>query len=313
MANETISREELMHIVDSRLNPATGEVNNNLIPFNVQQFNEFGLAYHSDYMDSAGLWGFKNQNGDVVCSPKFLFEPICYGEKYIVCSGSGWEHYDELPEGRIWSKEMKWGLIDKSFNTIIPFDYDSIECISPNLFDDNDEEIKNDVDYFVCRKYNDDKNEFYINSEVKDSNNNLIISGYNDVDYIIEYNQLVVYKGRERWPNPSDPGYAGVYDLSLHKEIIKPEKYHEMEIIDYNLFLVSDDIENSLYGTLINEKEEIIGKEKYWDQVCHTFRKNSKYNYQASSMDKKYYVFNIENNTIVDLLEISRDDFFKKY
>lgn len=313
MDKETISRDELLELVKSRLNPAEGEMNNGLIPFNVQQFNEFNLAYHSDYMGDAGLWGFKNENGDVVCSPKYLFEPFCYGKNYIVCVGSGWEHYNELPEGKMWSKEMKWGLINKDFETIIPFEYDEIECVSPDLFDEDGEVIKPETDYFVCRKYNDDKNRFYLDSEVRDSKNNLIISGYSDVDYRIECNQLVVYKERERWADNGNPGYAGVYDLILNKEIIAPNKYHDIEIIDYNLFVVSDDVENMYYGTLINEKEEIIGKEKYWSQICRTYHDSSKYKYQASTMDKKYYVFNIKDNKIVDLLEITQDDFLNKY
>lgn len=312
MSNDTMSREELLKRANSIRTPTEGELNNSLIPFNVMQFHPMMLAYHHDWDSHAGLWGFKNENGDIVCSPKFLFEPICFGDNYIVCIGSGWEHYDELPEDRIWSKEMKCGLINKNFDTIIPFEFDDIECISPDLFDENGEELKADKDYFVCRKYN-NKNGFYSIAEVRDSKNNIVISGYSDVDYRIEDNQLVVYKDRERWSTNDNPGYAGVYDLLLNKEIIAPNKYHDIEIINYNLFVVSDDVENMLNGTLINEKEQIIGEEKDWNQVCHTYKDNSKYNYQSSTMDKKYYVFNIKDNKIVDLLEITHDDFLNKY
>lgn len=311
MSNETMSREEVLKWADSIRTPAEGEIKNSLVPFNVMQFHPMLLAYHHDLDSLAGLWGFKNEQGVVLCSPKFLFEPLCYGENYIVCIGTGWEHYDELPENRIWSKEMSWGLINKSFESIIPFEYDSIECISPDLFDENGEEIKSNIDYFVCRKYNDGKNKFPVDSEVRDSKNNLIISGYSDVDYRIECNQLVVYKERERWSDNANPGYAGVYDLLLNKEIISPSKYHDIEIIDYNLFVVSDDVENMSYGTLINDKDQIIGKEKCWDQVCHIYNDSSKHKYQASTMDNKYYVFNIKDNKIVDLLEISHDEFLK--
>ena len=40
MDKETIGRDELQELVKSRLNPAEGDMNNGLIPFNVQQFNE---------------------------------------------------------------------------------------------------------------------------------------------------------------------------------------------------------------------------------------------------------------------------------
>lgn len=313
MFDETMTKDEILNWVKTRLNFSCGDMHNNLIPFNVQQFNEFDLAYHSDYMDSAGLWGFKNANGEVVCMPKFLFEPFCFGKNYIVCVGSGWEHYAELPEDKMWSKEMHWGLINDNFETVIPFEYDEVECVSDFKYDDNNEIIPNEIDYFVCRKYNEDKNKFYVESEVRDSKNKLIISGYSDVDYHINYNQLVVYKERKRWWQNNKSGYAGVYDFSLNKEIIKPDKYHHIEIEDYNLFLVSDDVENYSNGTLINEKGIIIGEEKIWDQVCHTFNDSKKYKYQASTMDRKYYVFNIKDNKIVDQLEIICDEFLNKY
>ena len=130
---------------------------------------------------------------------------------------------------------------------------------------------------------------------------------------MIFYNQLVVYKNRDRRGNFDDSGYSGVYDLLLDKEIIAPNKYYEIEIVDHNLFIVSNDVENALYGTLINEKGKIIGEEKNWKQVCQTSRNKSKYKYEASAMDGKYYVFNIKDNNIVDMLEISHDDFLRKY
>jgi hypothetical protein len=313
MSDETMSREDIINWVETHLNPSEGYMNNGLIPFNVQQFNEFNLAYHSDYMGTAGLWGFKNEKGEVVCSPKYLFEPICCGENYIVCIGTGWEHYDELPEDRIWSKEMRWGLINGKFDTIIPFEYDEIECVSPDLFDENGNELEHEIDYFVCRKYNDGKTKFYVESEVRDSKNNLIVSGYSDVDYRLEYDQLVAYKDRVSWGELDKPGYAGVYDFILDKEIIAPNKYHAIDIIDYNLFSISDYVESMTYQTLINEKEEIIGKEKYWYQVYRIYNDNSNYKYHGSTMDDKYYVFNIKDNKIVDQMEISRDEFLNKY
>ena len=224
-----------------------------IIAFNIKQLDDFDLAYHSDYMGTEGLWGFKNEKGEVVCSPKFLFEPICCGKNYIVCVGTGWEHYDELPDGKIWSKEMHWGLINSKFEAIIPLEYDEVECLSNQEYNDNDVIIPNDIDYFVCRKYLNNNENFHVEVEVRDSKNNLIISGYSDVDYMIFYNQLVIYKNRDRWGNFDDSGYSGVYDLLLDKEIIAPNKYYEIEIVDHNLFIVSNDVENALYGTLINK------------------------------------------------------------
>lgn len=310
MFKKTEKADELINWALTHKNPAEGKIDNNLIPYNVEQFNKFRLAYHSDYMSSAGLWGFKNINGDVVCSPKFLFEPMCYGENYIVCTGTGWEHYDNLPNDKIWSKKMNWGLINKNFETIIPFIYDEMEWIGSDYTNNDENDNISEIDYFVCRKYNNDKNRFYLESEVRDSKNNLIVSGYSDVDYGIEFNQLVVYKNRERWADKDNPGYAGVYDISLQKEIIKPNKYHNIEIIDNNLFKVSDDVENYFYGTLINEKDEVIGDEKIWNNLG-IINSKSNYKYKGKTMDEKFYLFNIRNNSIVDKIEISKEEYLK--
>ena len=111
---EQIPVEDLIKLTLEELNDAEGEMENGLIPFNVQRFNQFSLAYHSDYREHAGLWGFINKNGEVVCEPQFLFMPFCFGENYIVCKGTGWEYYEGLPKEGLWSKEMHWGLINKN-------------------------------------------------------------------------------------------------------------------------------------------------------------------------------------------------------
>ena len=302
------NRDELLKLALTHLNPAEGYETNGLIPFNAQQFNEFSLAYHHDQMGSAGLWGFKDVNNNVVCEPKYLFEPIVCGDTYIVCIGSGWKHTDDLSDGKIWSEIQKWGLVDKKQKTLIPFDYDELECINFEWVDDNN--TKGDI--FVGRKYLEDNSEFYMECEIiNNKNEKLIENKYSDVDYRIEYNQLVVYKNRERSADSSTKGFAGVYDFNLNKEIIHPNKYRQIEIVDYNLFLVSDDVDNYYNATLINENDQIIGKENEWDSVSKRFESPKDYIYCGKTMDGKYYRFNIKNNKIVDLIEISAEDYLK--
>lgn len=307
---ETIDREELLNIVRNRLNDAEGELKNGMIPFNAQRFNMFELAYHHDDMDKAGLWGFKDIDGNIICEPKYLFMPMECGGKYIVCIGSGWENYEGLPkENGLWSKEMKWGLIDKDFNTLIPFEYDELESLDYEWCEDRNETEK----FFICRKFTHKPNKFYMESEIRDVNNTLISDEYSDADYYIQEGQLVVYKDRERWLDPGETGAAGVYDFILKKEIISPIKDKDIEIIGYNLFSIcdaKDDISNS---TLMNEKQEFIGEDIKWDQVCTTFRNKDEFKYQGKTMEGKYYVFNILDGEIVDLTEISDEDFLKKY
>lgn len=301
----TVDRDKLVEYVTQLLNPEFGEEANGLIPFNVQRFNAFSLGYHHDMMHEAGLWGFKDIQENIVVEPKFLFMPRVYGDKYIVCVGSGWEHTDDLPEGRIWSKEQKWGVIDSKQNILIPFEYDELECIS-----DDYEELEEGT-LFACRTFYEEP-EFSQTVEIRNDKNLYLVPKdiYSDIGYYMVKRQLVFYKDRARWADNYSKGYAGVYDFKLGKEIISPNKYREIEIVDYNLFAVSYDIENEDPQTLINEYGDIIGEVDFWHNVNTTIR-NEKYKYEGHARNGKYYLFNIKDEQIIDMTEISEEDYMK--
>ena len=83
------------------------------------------------------------------------------------------------------------------------------------------------------------------------------------------------------------------------------KKYNSMDYIDYNLFLISDDRENGFKATIINEKEEIIGKEKIWNFVNTSGNDDRKY--EGKTVDDKKYYFNIRDNQIIDMLEVEKN------
>ena len=288
------------------LNRAEGEENNGLIPFNVQRFNCFSLAYHHDLDNLAGLWGFKDINGNVIIEPKYLFEPIEINGLYILCIGSGWEKSSEWTEGKLWSKVQKWGVLDKDFNIVIPFEYDEI-CYLEDEGDENEDTL-----LFACYKYR------YEETHLKwvtifDKDGTIIIpEKYNDVDYNLYSNQLIIYKNRERWGYDDSKGYAGVYDFNLNKVIIEPNTYRDLDYLDYNLFIASNDVENSYNATIINDKMDIIGKAGIWDLVFIN-RNNSKYKFKGKTMDKKYYYFNIKDEQMIDMQEISEEELEKSF
>lgn len=299
----TVDRDKLVEYVTQLLNPEFGEEANGLIPFNVQRFNAFSLGYHHDMMHEAGLWGFKDIQGNIVVEPKFLFMPIVHGDKYIVCIGSGWEHTDDLPEGRIWSQVQKWGVIDSKQNILIPFEYDELECIN-----DDYEELEEGT-LFACRTFYREA-EFSQTVEIRTDKNICIVPKalYSDIGYYMVKRQLVFYKNRARWADYPDEGYAGVYDFKLGKEIIKPDKYKEIDIVDYNLFAVSYDAEREEPQTLINEFGDLIGEENYWRDIRRTYN-SLEYRYMATGMNGKKYAFNIFDNQIINLTEISEEEY----
>lgn len=206
----------------------------------------------------------------------------------------------------MWSKVQKWGVLDKDFNIVIPFEYDEI-CYLEDEGDENEDTL-----LFACYKYR------YEETHLKwvtifDKDGTIIIpEKYNDVDYNLYSNQLIIYKNRERWGYDDSKGYAGVYDFNLNKVIIEPNTYRDLDYLDYNLFIASNDVENSYNATIINDKMDIIGKAGIWDLVFIN-RNNSKYKFKGKTMDKKYYYFNIKDEQMIDMQEISEEEWEKSF
>lgn len=300
-----IDRDALLEYVRNMKNPEFGEEANGFIPFNTYRFNEFELAYHHDLMSDAGWWGLKDKNDNIVIEPKYLFRPQEIDGLYIMCEGTKWHESKEWAEGKIWSEDQKWGVIDKDFKTIIPFEFDEI------CFLDDDEDLDNNNKImFACYKYR------YKETGLKwvtiyDRNGNILIpERYNDVGYYLYNNQLIIYKNRERWGINDSKGYAGIYDFNLNEVIIEPNQYKDIDYLDYNIFIVSDDVENSFNATIINSNNEIIGEKEIWDMVCKNYH-NKQYSYKGKTMDGKRFYFNIVDNKIIDMKEIDEEEWQK--
>ena len=88
------------------------------------------LAYHSDYSEIAGTWGFVNEDGVEVVPPQYIYAEDFYGGIAIVCKGKWtidkkWDN--KYNSGRYWTEEEMWGAIDKEGNEVIPFIFDEIK------------------------------------------------------------------------------------------------------------------------------------------------------------------------------------------
>lgn len=252
------------------------------------------LAYHHDLHGLQGCWGLVDKDGNEIISPKYLFPLFqCARDRFEACKGSGWEIDEERTafenETVYWAKEEKWGVIDINENEIIPCVYDQISGLTGCA------ETKEITHIPVYRH----QYEPYDIQEVAvfDSNGNEIIPFiYNDVYWYEENDQLIVYLDCIRG---DDDAKVGVYDFKLNKEIIKP-KYKSIEYVDYNLFLISDDVDNGIFATIINEKEEVIGEEKIWRYIS-TLGKNGR-KYEGEKMNGEKVYFNIKDGKIVDVI-----------
>lgn len=91
------------------------------------------LAYHSDYSQIAGTWGFVNESGEEVIPPQYIYAYDFENGIAIVAKGKWtidpkWDN--QYKQGRYWTEEERWGAIDKDGNEVIPFIFDEIEFFS---------------------------------------------------------------------------------------------------------------------------------------------------------------------------------------
>lgn len=88
------------------------------------------LAYHSDYSEIAGIWGFVNEAGEEVISPQYIYACDFENGMAFVAKGKWtidpkWDN--EHNQGKYWTEEELWGAIDKEGNEVIPCTFDEIK------------------------------------------------------------------------------------------------------------------------------------------------------------------------------------------
>ena len=195
-----------------------------------------------------GNWGLLDKEGNVLVEPQYIYPFIECGENYQVMLP--YEYAKEQEEEIIIT--LKHGLLDKKGNCIIPIQYLFMEAMD------------NTGTYFRVYDPTLEKD------GVLDKENHIIvpfvydfIPASPDLALMIHTKYCSIYPDHINQVKICNKDLYGVFDLNLKKEIIKP-KYNYLKIIGTNKFLVGENHENCT--TLINEKEETIGKEEEYEQ-----------------------------------------------
>jgi len=90
-----------------------------------------GLAYHSDYEEFAGVWGYADSSGREVIAPQYIYA-FDFGKNGLarVCKGK-WTKDRKWDSGyktnAYWSEEERWGMIDKTGKEVVPCKFDEIQ------------------------------------------------------------------------------------------------------------------------------------------------------------------------------------------
>lgn len=94
------------------------------------QLRLMDLAYHSDYSEIAGNWGYVDESGKEVIPPQFIYAYDFKDGLAFVCKGKWtidpkWDY--EGHTGQYWHDDEQWGAIDPDGNEVIPCIFDEIK------------------------------------------------------------------------------------------------------------------------------------------------------------------------------------------
>lgn len=166
------------------------------------------LAYHSDYEEIAGTWGFVDEAGEVVVPPQYIYANDFEDGVAIVCKGKWtldpkWDN--EYNKGRYWTDTELWGGIDRNGNEVIPFVFDEIK-----YFSDTSEVFMAHVGGWPNGKWGViDRNGHWLADPVFED------FGYDYMD------GLITFYAESKWSG--DDTLIGIYDLKAKSVLFEPQ------------------------------------------------------------------------------------------
>jgi len=183
------------------------------------------LAYHSDYDEIAGTWGFVDESGEVVIPPQYIYANDFEDGIAIVCKGKWtidpkWDN--EYNQGRYWTETELWGGIDRAGNEVIPFIFDEIKH-----FYDTNEVFMAHVGGWPDGKWG-----------VIDRQGNWIAEPiFEDLGYDY-WDGLITFYAEDKWSGGDPP--IGIYDLKAKKVLFEPQfldvDFNEDGTIDIEIY-----------------------------------------------------------------------------
>ncbi len=163
------------------------------------------LAYHWDYSDKAGLWGYLNSCGELIVPPQYIYAGDMYCGMAFVCRGEWtidkkWDNGVHI--GDYWSDVMLWGAVDENGREIIPCKFDELLDL------DNDRE-------FIGAHYGGWENGAW--GIIDRKGNWLVEPVFEDLGYD-SMGSLIIFYDKDKW----DDGLMGVYDIKKQKVVFEP-------------------------------------------------------------------------------------------
>lgn len=185
-----------------------GEFYEGLCKVSTLKLEFMDLAYHSDYSEIAGTWGYVDENGTEIVSPQYIYANDFNDGIAIVCKGK-WTRDEKWNNkhnsGRYWTEEELWGAIDKTGKEVIPCVFDEIK------------KFWDTTDIFAAHSGGWEKGKW----GVIDKNGKWVVEPiFEDIGY--EYkNGLFSFYADDIWNDDDVP--IGIYDVAQQKVLFEPQ------------------------------------------------------------------------------------------
>lgn len=217
---------------------------------------ELWYDWPRNYMDEnePGFWGFVNEEGEEVIKAQYIFTGDFHNGVAVACKGK-WEYredwflYENEASKGYWSEEMKWGVIDKGGNEVIPFIYKYIlRC-----------EAQNGEEDVFSVEYGDDEHTQW---GVIDAKGNWIAKS-NDRNIVAlttpTKDGLFVFLD-SHWPLWEPDSEVGIYD-SRKNEILFEPRFFDAGFLDDGGILLNGKMEDG--GRDVTRIVDRDGKERF--------------------------------------------------
>ena len=219
------------------------------------------FAYHFDWSEIAGVWGYVDETGKEVIPPQYICAEDFHNGIAIVCKGEWtidpkWDN--QYHQGKYWSEEMLWGAIDKKGNTVIPFIFDEIK----HFYSLNEDYVGG---MFIAHTGGWENGHWGV---IDNYGNWLADPVFEDIGNECQ-DGLITFYDRDSW---SDDALMGIYDLKQKKVILKPQ-FYDIDFLPDGWIQV--EINDEELGRHVEKIIDRSGKEKFHSvyTFLHAYRK----------------------------------------
>ena len=212
-----------------------GDFSEGLCRVSILKLRMFDLAYHSDYSEIAGVWGYINERGEEVISPQYIYADDFETGIAFVARGEWtidpkWDN--AYNTGRYWTEDELWGAIDATGTEVIPCIFDEIK-----RFEDC-------TDYFMAHYGGWENGHWGVIDRKGSWVAEPIFAG---IDYAY-HDGLFAFYGCDSW---DDDAPMGIYDIHQSKILFEPQ------FLDVD-FLEDGDISVEVFDPTLGRRIEKI-------------------------------------------------------